>query len=269
MAHVAQLRLERRTVKGYHELTPIPPLKPFVDRFWHAAAAENRCFQHYAMIPDGCVDVVYEELGHRIRCLVVGTNSRMQFFQITPDASYFGIRFRPGMARHFLDLTPYELTDRHLDVPAFLGLRPEEVAEVATFPAQSWLLEQALLKTLYRRDVKLTPLDQAIQQLEQNHGVGRVETLADMCGLSSRQVERTVMAAIGLPPKLLLRILRVQAAITAIHRAPQGSLVDLAAALGYSDQAHMNRDFRLLTRSTPSQYRIALPQNPNDIGQLA
>ncbi len=233
-------------------------MTPFVDRFWHAAAAENNNFPQYAMIPDGCVDVVYEQLGPRVRCLVVGTNSRMQFFRITPDATYFGIRFRPGMARHFLEPAPIELTDRQLDVPAFLGLPPEEVAETATFPAQSLLVEQALERALSRCDASLSPLDRAIAQMQQDQGIARVETLADLCGLSPRQVQRTIMAAVGLSPKLFMRILRVQAAITAIHQAPQGSLVDLAAALGYSDQAHMNRDFRLLTGNTPSQYRIAL-----------
>ena len=68
------------------------------------------------------------------------------------------------------------------------------------------------------------------------------------------------MAQIGLPPKHLLRILRVQSTIAAIHRAPLRSLVDVAAMLGYSDQAHMNRDFRLLTGNTPAQYQLALAQ---------
>lgn len=258
MGRIAKSRLERRTVKGYHELAPARLLSPFVDRFWHAAAAENSAFQHYAIVPDGCVDVVYEELNHRVRCLVFGTTSRMQLFRIAPDAKYFGVRFRPGMARYFLDLRPSELIDRHLDVPAFLGFRPEQVAEAPTLPAKSAMLGQALMKILHRDDVKLSPLDRAIHHVQQNLGVGRVEILADMCGLSSRQVERTVFGAVGLSPKLLLRILRIQAAITAIHEAPQGSLADLAAALGYSDQAHMNRDFRLLTGRTPSQYRMAL-----------
>lgn len=253
-------RLERRTVTGYREMAPFATLTPFIDRFWHAAAAENGSFQHYTIVPDGCVDVVYEEVAGRVRSLVFGTSSHTRSFHVTPDANYFGIRFRPGMARHVLNLPPDELTDRHLDLPIFLGLRPEEVVEAASFSAQSGLVEQTLIKTLHRYDITPTPLDQAIDHVQQKQEIWRIETLADMCGLSFRQVERSVKTAIGLSPKLLMRILRVQAAITALQREPQISLVDIAGTLGYSDQAHMNRDFRLLTSSTPAQYRRTLIQ---------
>lgn len=258
MGRDATSRLERRTAQAYRELAPPFPLTPFVERFWHAAASENRNFEHYTIVPDGCVDVVYEVLSRQVRCLIFGTSSQTRLFHVTPDGNYLGIRFRPGMARHVLDLPPDELTDRHLELPKFLGLRPEEVVDAATFSAQSELLGHALIKTLHQQDVMPTPLDQAIDHVQRNQEIWRVETLADMCGLSLRQVERSVKAAVGLPPKLLMRILRIQAAIMALQRAPQGSLVDLAAALGYSDQAHMNRDFRLLTGSSPAQYRLAL-----------
>ncbi len=258
MNRASKSRLERRTVEGYREIAPPTTLAPFVDRFWHAAAARNLNFRHYTIIPDGCVDVVYETLGHRVRCLLFGTSSHTRLFRITPEATYFGLRFRPGMARHVLDVPSDELTDRHLDLPIFLGLRPEEVAEAASFSAQSRLLGQTLVKTFHRYDVMPTPLDRAIDHVQQNLESWRVETLVDMCGLSLRQVERSVKNAVGLPPKLFMRILRVQAAIRALQRAPQDSLVDLAAFLGYSDQAHMNRDFRLLTDSTPAQYRLTL-----------
>lgn len=255
MNRVIKSRLERRTVTGYLEMAPSAILTPFIDRFWHAAAAENRGFQHYTIVPDGCVDVVYEEVAGRVRSLVFGTSSHTRPFHVTPDANYFGIRFRPGMARHVLNLPPDELTDRHLDLPIFLGLCPEEVVEAASFSARSGLVEQALAKTLHRYDITPTPLDRAIDHVQQNQEIWRVETFADICGLSLRQVERSVKITVGLSPKLLMRILRVQAAITTLQREPLISLVDIAGTLGYSDQAHMNRDFRLLTGSTPAQYR--------------
>lgn len=254
-------------MKGYRQLAPSPSLAPFVDRFWQAAAAENGNLPQYAMIPDGCVDVVYERVGPRVRCLVVGTNSRMQSFRITSDAIYFGIRFRPGMARHFLKTAPFELTDRQLDLQAFAEIGPEQLVEAGTFSSQSTLMERALERAVSRSGGTLSPLDRAISLMQQDPGVARVETLAELCGLGPRQLQRTTMATVGLPPKLLMRILRVQAAITAVQQRRHGGLADVAAALGYSDQAHMNRDFRLLTGSTPTEYRLALArQAPPDTG---
>ena len=247
-------RLEQWTVRDYEELAPPQSLVPFVDRFWHGVVSTTSPFRDFTIVPDGCVDVVYEQLGPHVRCFLFGTASHPHQFQFTPDAQYLGIRFRPGMGRHFLDLHPRELTDQHVELPAFLGVRPEELAEELGFLAQTELLTQRLSTTLHRLDITPTPLDQALRSVQQNHDVSRVDTLSELTGRSPRQIERAVMAQIGLPPKLLLRILRVQSAIAAIHRAPLRSLVDLAAMLSYSDQAHMNRDFRLLTGNIFAQY---------------
>lgn len=260
MSRTEQPRLEQWTVKDYEELAPPQSLVPFVDRFWHGVVSATSPFRDFTIVPDGCVDVVYEQLGPHVRCFIFGTASHLQQFHFTPDAQYVGIRFRPGMGRHVLDLHPSELTDQHVEIPAFLGIQPDELAEEAGFVAQTELLTHRLSTTLHRLDIGPTPLDQALQSMQQNRDVWRVDTLSELTGRSARHIERTVMAQIGLPPKLLLRILRVQSAIAAIHRAPLRSLVDLATMLGYSDQAHMNRDFRLLTGTTPAQYQLALAQ---------
>ena len=251
-------RLEQWTVKDYEELAPPQSLVPFIERFWHGVVSATSPFRDFTIVPDGCVDVVYEQLGPHVRCFLFGTASHPHQFQFTPDAQYLGIRFRPGMGRHFLDLHPRELTDQHVELPAFLGVRPDELAEELGFLAQTELLTHRLSTTLHRLDITPSPFDQALRSVQQNQEVWRVDTLSELTGRSPRQIERAVMAQIGLPPKLLLRILRVQSAITAMHQAPLRSLVDLAAMLGYSDQAHMNRDFRLLTGNTPAQYQLAL-----------
>ncbi|MFO0700592.1 MAG: helix-turn-helix domain-containing protein [Nitrospira sp.] len=258
MSRREQPRLEQWTVKDYEELAPPQSLVPFVDRFWHGLVSATSPFRDFTIVPDGCVDVVYEQLGPHVRCLIFGTVSHIHQFQFTPDAQYIGIRFRPGMGRHFLDLQLRELTDQHIELPTFLGVQPDELTEESGFLAQTEFLTHRLGAVLHRLDITPTPLDRALYSVQQNQEVWRVDTLSELTGHSIRHVERTIMTHIGLPPKFLLRILRVQSAIAAIHHAPLCSLVELAATLGYSDQAHMNRDFRLLTGSTPAQYQLAL-----------
>ena len=258
MNRTEHARLEQWTVKDYEELASPQSLIPFVDRFWHGVVSAASPFRDLTIVPDGCVDVVYEQQGAYVRCFVFGTASHLHQFQFTPDAQYVGVRFRPGMGRHFLELHPRDLTDQQVEVSAFLDVQPDEIAEESGFLAQTELLTHRLGVALHRLDVTPSPLEQALHCVQQNQERWRVDTLADLTGRSVRQVERTIMADTGLPPKFLLRILRVQSAISAIQCAPLRSLVDLATTLDYADQAHMNRDFRLITGSTPAQYQLAL-----------
>lgn len=92
--------------------------------------------------------------------------------------------------------------------------------------------------------------------------VGRVETdpailtssqLAAAAGIGQRRLQRLVAHTLGYSPMWLIRRRRLQDAAARI-RAGEPS-ADLAAALGYADQAHFQRDFKTVTGQTPGAYR--------------
>jgi AraC-like DNA-binding protein len=78
---------------------------------------------------------------------------------------------------------------------------------------------------------------------------------------NARMIHRQFIAACGYSPKHFQRIMRVQGALQTAHSTPVARLGELAAAAGYSDQAHMTRDFRDITGFTPAAYfaNTALP----------
>jgi transcriptional regulator GlxA family with amidase domain len=75
--------------------------------------------------------------------------------------------------------------------------------------------------------------------------------------LSLRQIERQFKSQIGLTPKYYQRLIRVRTAIGFIRQCPTINLVDLASEAGFSDQAHMNREFRTLAGMTPKEYQTS------------
>jgi AraC-like DNA-binding protein len=80
-----------------------------------------------------------------------------------------------------------------------------------------------------------------------------VVELANRAGLTPRKVHRHCVDAFGLAPSVLRRIARVQRAAR-LHRGSGAShsLVDLALAAGFADQAHLSREIKALTGLTPS-----------------
>lgn len=79
-----------------------------------------------------------------------------------------------------------------------------------------------------------------------------IAALADHQHVSRRQLERDFDHWIGASPRHLSRVARVQA-VSRKARAG-GSLADIAADVGFADQAHMSRVVRQITGLTPMQF---------------
>jgi AraC-like DNA-binding protein len=65
------------------------------------------------------------------------------------------------------------------------------------------------------------------------------------------------MRHVGVGPKALARVARMQRAVIALQDGSAESVASLAARLGYFDQAHMALDFRSLAGVAPSAVRAS------------
>lgn len=81
----------------------------------------------------------------------------------------------------------------------------------------------------------------------------RVADLASRFALSERSLQRLVTQRCGISPKWLIQRRRLHDAVGAL-KSGHLSLSDLAASLGYSDQAHFTHDFKSVTGLTPGAY---------------
>jgi AraC-like DNA-binding protein len=73
-------------------------------------------------------------------------------------------------------------------------------------------------------------------------GVANLPELIRASGLGARQFERRFAAAVGMPPATFLRVSRFHHAFERKDREPHARWTDIAADLGYYDQAHFVRD---------------------------
>jgi AraC-like DNA-binding protein len=84
-----------------------------------------------------------------------------------------------------------------------------------------------------------------------------VERLARDLGFSRQHLARVFRDQVGVGPKVLARIARVQRALRTLQAGPDTSLAQAAAEVGFFDEAHMDRDFRALVGVTPGQAQAA------------
>ncbi|MGM7666995.1 helix-turn-helix domain-containing protein [Microbacterium sp. A93] len=85
--------------------------------------------------------------------------------------------------------------------------------------------------------------------------ITRVEQVAAQLSTSARGIQRLARSHVGLPPLAIIRRYRLQEAAQRLRADPAVRIADVAAELGYADQAHLSRDFRTVLGLTPRDYR--------------
>lgn len=92
-----------------------------------------------------------------------------------------------------------------------------------------------------------------------------VAAVADRLGCSTRTLERRIRNGFGLSPRQLRHQMRAATVFRAARDARQlgvdSNLARLAAAHGYADQAHMSRELRAWSGTSPSQLLAGVASN--------
>ncbi|MFF3667577.1 helix-turn-helix domain-containing protein [Microtetraspora malaysiensis] len=192
------------------------------------------------ILPDGCMDLLW--VGGEL--LVAGPDPVAHLGTGTGDAAgYTGIRFAPGTAPAVLGVPADEL--RGLRVP-LASLWPEAevgrlVERVHAAPRPGVALEELAVRRLASAPPPDPAVPGVVAMLRRGAAVAEV---ADAAGLSERQLHRRSLPAFGYGPKTLMRILRMDRALTLARTGVPYAAV--AGRTGYADQAHLSREVKAL-----------------------
>jgi AraC-like DNA-binding protein len=167
------------------------------------------------------------------------------------------LNLAPPAAAALFGLSMHELARRIVPLEdVFLGDHlVERLAEAGDWETRLDLLEAALAARLIEHTPPSDGAAWAWRRLAETHGQIRVETLCDELGWSRRRLAARFREVVGLPPKTVARLLRLD---RAIELAGSGmAWAEVAYACGYFDQSHLVNEFRRITGASPTQYRAA------------
>lgn len=199
------------------------------------------------VLPDGCLDLMW--IGGEL--VVAGPDTTAVRTDLPWGTEVAAVRFRPGAAPAVLGLPAAELRDRRVPVAELWG---PAVARQLTERVDHADDRLAVLEAAVRdRLAGAPPVDRVgsavLAALSARRPVGEV---ADLVGLSPRQLHRRCLAAFGYGPKTLDRVLRLQRLLALGRGGRSANLAELAAAAGYADQAHLAHETRALAGTTPT-----------------
>lgn len=236
----------------YREYPAPDPLAELVECFWRHELSEPDSDLSGVVLPDGRVDVVWTADGP---ALLAGPQTRFTPRPIRPPFVAVGVRFRPGAGPALLGLPAHELVDLNVTLEA---IDTREAAVVARRlaaledPSRAFgVLGDAVAALVDGQRA----LDELVVRAAGMLDRGRVSVggLPEAVALSERQLQRRFRESIGYGPKTLQRILRFQRMLGELVSDGDGaaSLARIAAATGYSDQAHLTRESQELAGLTP------------------
>ena len=114
------------------------------------------------------------------------------------------------------------------------------------------IAQRLLARRLSDDDPTAPEVAYTLGRLRATCGSARVETLAAEVGWSRRHLAARFRQTVGLPPKALARLIRVEHAAQRVRAGEP--LAEVAYAAGFADQSHFNRDFRELVGCTPTEF---------------
>jgi methylphosphotriester-DNA--protein-cysteine methyltransferase len=117
------------------------------------------------------------------------------------------------------------------------------------------LVEQALRTRLADASAVDAGVAWSLGRINASGGAEAIGDLAAELGWSHRRLIARYRDSVGLPPKLVARIVRFERLTAHLARSATVDWAAAAAACGYFDQAHMAREVRELADMTPTELR--------------
>jgi AraC-like DNA-binding protein len=248
---------------------PAPPaLADVVKTVWFARGTRSEFDHAEPIVPDGCVELVFnlgdpfeqvDDSGSRHlqpRDLLVGPSMRPTTAVPTGDVDLLGLRCWPGRTSTFLRTPMWRLTDQLIAVSSVVPGADRLLDELSDSPIDRRLdrLSAAFANRAQgSRSKPSATVALSLDTIDRRRGNVAIATLSALTGVSRRHLERQFQNEVGLSPKHVARITRVQRALRVLKTHALLSGADIAAYCGYTDQAHLIRECRELTGATPTR----------------
>lgn len=252
-----------------YRFAPAPHLVDLVERYWIPvwSLAEPQ---------------TQSTLQHPV-CLIVVSNTYARLYGVVRglstvtlagDGWAVGTMLTPAAGRLILGRSVASIADTHVDLDrldtldgtSLVGRIRAAMAHDPASPdshARSIEATEAALAHFLPIDDQGRLVNELVAWLAEHPDVTRVSEIARRFAMTERTLQRLVQQRLGLSPKWLIQRRRLHAAVvglkSGLRESAAGTLADLAADLGYTDQAHFTADFKAVTGLTPGQYLADQP----------
>jgi AraC-like DNA-binding protein len=238
---------------------PSPQLAPYIHHYWAVRWSLRSPFEAEAL-PHPAAQILRISSSAERSAVVLGVSSGARARTLTGEGETFGVSFRPVMFQALLGASMVSITDRVVPLEHVLGTaaRPwARAIDAARVPEEKVARTEALLTPLLGApSPRLERLRDLVERIAGDCTIMRVDDIARASDLDPRALQRSFRTYVGVSPKAVIQRYRLQEAAVQLRAPCPPALADLAASLGYADQAHFGRDFKRTVGQTPRAFAL-------------
>ena len=263
-------RLYKLTTMDYQTYEPGKDLSPFVKCYWTLESPENANPHKQTIVADGCIEMIfhygdlykqYAEDGSAIiqpRCFVIGQLTQPLEIEPTGETGIFSVRFHPEGFLPFATVPIRELENKAVSLAVLFGedgrKTEQEILTATSTQNRIQLIELFLTRHLVSVEAIDRIVASTVETMLTANGQLQIDELTKQMSIKRRQLERKFSSTVGLSPKQLSKIIRLQATLKMLQTRQFTSLTAIAYQGEYYDQAHFIKDFKEFTGLTPKEF---------------
>lgn len=244
--------------------TPSLVLQPYIKAYLIIESSEERVNR---VLPDtslvmafrfkGEVSYVQNGIEDKLPAtLISGLRKSARLIKYSKDSGNILVLFKEGGARLFIKEPLYELFENSVSLDNFSNYQHLSVLEEQLYLASGnghriHLIEHFLESRIFNHRPDELVLS-AMDHIRIVKGGMRIKELADSFCISQDAFEKRFRKVAGVSPKQYAYITRMKWIVA--NGLNKNSLGDTAYNVGYYDQPHFNKDFKLFTGQTPTEF---------------
>lgn len=256
---------------NYQTFQPHSDLVTIVKCYWTLEVPAQQDTQRQLILPDGCVDMCFT-LGDDIkrytsdddyiiqpRQMLLGQITEQFYIEPTGYVNTFAIRFYPYGFANFIDSPLNELANKETPLSELFGDEKaeqlsHEIIQANTTDERIDIAERFLTDRLNDKTTIDNIVKSTIDAMLLSKGSKPLIAILKDDLTKRRQLERNFVKQIGLSPKQLSKVIRLQATLQMLLNQTTETLTDIAYENEYYDQAHFIKDFKEFTGITPKEF---------------
>jgi len=255
----------------YQTFPAHPDLQSLISCYWTLEVAATEHPQRQRIVPDGCIEMAFllgddikritswDEFILQPRAMVIGQTIEPFYIEPKGYVNTFAVRFYPYGFANFITVPLKDLANKETPIHQLFEEKSanelaQKIVDAIDDSQRIAIIESFLFEKLNAKSTIDKIVKNTIDALLATNGSAQINHILKTDLSKRRQLERKFSKQIGISPKQLAKVIRLQSALKMLLNNSTESLTKIAYQNEYYDQAHFIKDFKEFTGTNPKDF---------------